>query len=184
VPRVLLLDLTYPERVTPGFLRHATERAGWHVDRPPPLQLGTNVARWFADFEKCFAEAQILFSLGNFQALMQWGDRFDQGLALLRKKIDDGTPFVVSGANSLFVVEDAIEPKLGQIRDVLGSYGIHITPIKVASRIREVPTIASDRTCVFHSADDDLIDPQLFDGVDKLVASQNRLIGYEPGYFR
>jgi hypothetical protein len=180
VPRVFLLDLTYPERITPGFLRHATERAGWDVDRPPLLQLGTNVARWFADFEKCFAEAQILISLGNFEALMQWGDRFDQALALLRKKIDDGTPLVVSWAGSL---ADAYPPERGQIRDVLRSYGIHITPVKVASRIREVRTIASDLTCVFHSEDDDLIDPQLFDGVDKLVASGNRLIAYEPGVF-
>lgn len=180
MPRVLLLDAAYPESVTPGFLRHAIERAGWDVDRPPVLRLGTNVPRWVADFEKCFAEAQILVSLGNFEALMQWGDRFDHALALLRKEIDDGTPLVFSGACSL---AGDYRPEKGQIRDTLGLYGIHITPIKVASRIQEVHTIASDLCCVFHSEDDDLIDPQLFDGVDKLVSAGNKLIAYEPGVF-
>lgn len=72
---------------------------------------------------------------------------------------------------------------VGRIRDFLGLYGIHITGIKVASRIQEVQNNTSQLCCVFHSEDDDLIDPQLFDGVDKIVAYGNRLISYDPGVF-
>jgi hypothetical protein len=185
VPRVLLLDPAYPESVTPGFLRHATESAGWDMDRPPLLRMGSNVAPWLADFEKCFADAQVIISLGDFTALLQWGDRLDQALALLRKKIDEGAPLVLSGACSLAATypPETFGADQSQIRDLIGSYGIHITPITVASHIREMQTIASQMCCVFRSEDDALIDPQLFDGVDMLVAVGNHLIAYEPGVF-
>jgi hypothetical protein len=95
---------------------------------------------------------------------------------------------LLSGASSLapahpYTARSQLTDMVGQIQDLLGSSGIHITPIKVASSIQEVQTNDSSLCCVFHSDDDELIDPRLFDGVDQLIAYGNRLISYDPGVF-
>jgi hypothetical protein len=187
LPKVFLLDPEYAESSTPRFLRRGVERAGWDLARPRFFQLGMDGVQWFADFTRGLADAEIIVSLGDFIGLAQQGERLGEALDQLSKKIDDGCPVVFSGASKLAPpypgTRSDFTDVTGQVREVLGTYGIHITPIKVASSIKEVQIHNSQLCCVFDSADDELLDPQLCDGVDELVAYGNRLISYDPGIF-
>jgi hypothetical protein len=180
--KVFLLDPAYSDQSTPGFLRRARERAGWDIVRPQLFESGVDGQRWLSDFERGLQEANIVIGLGDFVGLEQCGDKLDEALRIIRDKLEAGCPILLQGCSSL-VSSQPGPPQERRIRDLLGSYGVHLTPIKVASLIQEVTTNSSPLCCVFGSDDNTLLDPSLFEDVSSVVAYGNRLISYEPGVF-
>jgi len=150
--------------------------------RPQFFESGLDGQRWLSDFRKGLQEANIIIGLGNFVGLMQWGDKLDDAVRVIREKFETGFPILLQGCSSLVSLRPD-QPGERRIRDLLGSYGVHITPIKVASLVQEVTTNSSPLCCVFRSEDDTLLDPSLFEDVSTVVAYGNRLISYEPGVF-
>lgn len=166
----------------PGFLRCAQERADWDVVRPQFFQSGFDGGRWLSDFRRGLEEANMIIGLGDFVGLMQWGEKIDEALRIIRDRYEAGCPILLQNCSSL-VSSQPNPPQQRRIRELLGSYGVHITPIKVASLVQEVTTNSSSLCCVFHSEDDTLLDPNLFEDVRSVLAYGNRLISYDPGVF-
>jgi len=149
---------------------------------PQFFETGLDGQRWFSDFERGLNEANIINGLGDFIGLKQWGDKLDEALRIIRDKFEAGCPILLQGCSSL-VSSQPDQPQERRIRELLGPYGVHLTPVKVASRVQEVTTNSSPFCCVFRSEDDTLLDPSLFEGVPSAVSYGNRLISYDPGVF-
>jgi len=149
---------------------------------PQFFETGLDGQRWFSDFERGLNEANIINGLGDFIGLKQWGDKLDEALRIIRDKFEAGCPILLQGCSSL-VSSQPDQPQERRIRELLGPYGVHLTPVKVTSRVQEVTTNSSPFCCVFRSEDDTLLDPSLFEGVPSAVSYGNRLISYDPGVF-
>jgi len=180
--KAFLLDPAYANESIPAVLRRAQERAGWNIARPQFFEPGLDGQRWLSDFARGLQEANVIIGLGDFTGLMQWGEKLDDALRIIREKFEAGSPILLQGCSSL-VSSQTDQPQKSRIRNLLGSYGVHFTPIKVASFIQEIATNSSSLCCVFRSEDDTLLDPTLFEEVPSVVAYGNRLISYEPGVF-
>jgi hypothetical protein len=178
--KVFLLDSARAADPLPGFLLHAAARAGWETARPQFFEDGMDGDRWLGEFRRELGDANIIIGLGNFVALLQWGEHIGEVLTLIDKKIEAGCPILLSGCSSL-VSSTPDQPFT--IRAILDAYGIRLTPIRVATRVQQVEKNSSTFCCAFDSDDDSLLDPNLFEGVPRIIAYGNRLISYDPGVF-
>ncbi len=178
--KAFLLDPRKISAPMPGLLKLAVTRAGWTPVSPSVLE-EQNGLEWLAKVRSELADADIIIGLGNFLALFQSGTELESLLALLRSKIDAGCPALFDGCDTLFT--HAFPDLERQIRVFFDRYGIHLTPIKVASKTREYEAHSSSMCCVFKGDDDSLLDAGLFSGTDSVIGSGSRLIQYDANVF-
>jgi hypothetical protein len=179
--KAFLLDPQNDSSPMPGLLSLGAARAGWKVSRAAVLGANVDGMAWLARLRSELEEADMIVGLGNFLALMQSGSELSSVLALLSRKIESGCPALFDGCSSL--LNGAFPEVEHQIRGLFDSYGIHITRTKVASTVRDYEAHSSSMCCAFYKDDDTLLDPRLFDNVDRIVGSSSRLIQYDSDVF-
>jgi hypothetical protein len=165
----------------PKFMQIAAAHAGWSVERATAFSSGMSGPQWLGSLRDKLERADIIVSLGNYLALLQSNHELPCMLDIIRRKIDAGSPILLDGCAGLW--GGAFADLNSQIIKLLNYYGIRLTPKTVASRIHEFSPHSSSSCCVFHKTDDCLLDPDLFDDVDTVAASGNRLLQYEPDVY-
>jgi hypothetical protein len=181
MPKAFLLDpaknVIPLDHQMPKFLRLAAERGGWDVARSQTLEPSINARQWVSDLEKGLQDANIIVGLGNFGALRSSGDQLKALLTIIRQKIKSGCPALLQTCEPVSFSPFAQSDR--HIRNFFDSLGVHITANRVASSIREFELDPSLMYCILRKADDSLLDPILFDGVNEVAASSLRLIDYD-----
>lgn len=171
---------SYNDRAS-QFTELARQRMSRPVRRLPFFDGQTDGQKWLERVWAAVAEAEIIICLGDYVTLRQVGSDAPRLLQRIKEKASEGCPilFQVGGMRHSLTTKQAPEG----MEDLLRSFGCNPTDTKVGSELLATSSHSSPYVCEFNNEDNSLNDPELFDGVHKLVGHGAYLLDYEAGSF-
>lgn len=179
----LIFDPIYPSYRdrTSQFSELARERMSRPVCRLPFFHGQMDGQKWLESVWAAVEEAEIIICLGDYITMLQVGSDASRLLQRIREKASEGCPILlqVGGMRHNLTMKQAPDG----MEDLLKSFGCNPTDTRVGSDYLATSTHSSPYVCEFNNEDNSLTDPELFDGVHKLVGHGAYLLDYEAGSF-
>jgi hypothetical protein len=180
---VLILDPLYAsfEDKVSEWVGLARQRMSRPIRRLPFFEGQIDGRRWIGEVFEALDEANIIVCLGDFTIMRQVGTDVHRMLQIIGDKASKGCPILFQAIGARYRIDQNIAPD--GFESLLRGFGCNPMDVKVGSNLYATAEHQSPYVCEFNVADDCFNDPQLFEGIDRIVGSAAYLLDYEPASF-